>query len=110
MDRHSIDGTPPSNGIRSLEKAIARRNIRQVQESNPFATLMDLIRELKEAKIHFELSHHRDDGVSILATLPGERWEIDVLDDGEVDFERFKSDGAIQDRTALNEAIHQFAE
>jgi len=81
-----------------------------MQEANPFATLMELIRELKEAKIFFELSHHRDDGISILATVPGERWEIDVLDDGEVDFERFKSDGTIHERATLNEAIRQFAD
>src|SRR4051812_42006356 len=110
MEKHQTKRAASANGVRHNQDSQARRTVRQMKESNPFATLMDLIRELKEAKIHFELSHHRDDGISILVTVPGERWEIDVLDDGEVDFERFKSDGKIHERAELGEAIRQFAD
>lgn len=76
----------------------------------PFAKLMDIIRRLEAAQIHFAVTHYRAGAVSIQATVPGERWEIDVLDDGRVDFERFVSTDDIQDEDVLHVAIAKFAE
>ena len=56
------------------------------------------------------MSYHRHDAVSILATVPGERWEIDVLDDGDVDFERFVTTGGVTGEAEMKEAIAKFAE
>jgi hypothetical protein len=64
-----------------------------------------IIQELRTAQVHFVLSTHRDEALSILATVPGERWEIDVLDDGEVEFERFVSSGDIDGIDALTRCI-----
>ena len=75
-----------------------------------FDTLMGIIEKLKAAKIHFELAYHRYDGISINATVPGERWEIDVLEDGDVDFERFVTDGGVVGEPEMNEAIAKWAE
>lgn len=75
----------------------------------PFAKLMAIIRALEAARIHFTVSYHRYDAVSILATVPGERWEIDILEDGEVDFERFVTTG-VTGETELKAAIKKFAE
>lgn len=65
--------------------------------------LMTFLQRLSEAKIHYRLSHNRDDAVSVEVTIPGERWEVDFLDDGCVDVERFVSNGVIQDESALEE-------
>ena len=65
---------------------------------------------LEAAAIPFTVSRYRDDAVSIHAVVPGERWEIDVLDDGTVDFERFVSDGEVRDAEALKASISRFAE
>ena len=80
---------------------------KQTEQVRRFQTV---ILNLRAAQIHFTLSTHREDALSILATVPGERWEIDVLDDGEVDFERFVSDGEIGDAAALDELIPRYAE
>jgi hypothetical protein len=76
----------------------------------PFAKLMAVIRALEEAQIHFTVARNRDDAVSIQATVPGERWEIDVLEDGEVDFERFVSTGGVTGENDLKHFIARFAE
>ena len=76
----------------------------------PFAKLMEIIRALEAAQIHFTLSYHRYDAVSIHATVPGERWEIDILEDGDVDFERFVSTGGVTGEAEMNESVARFAE
>jgi len=54
--------------------------------------LYDLLRRLKEDKLYFTMSRHRDDTILITVTLVGERIEIDVFDDGHMEVSRFKGD------------------
>ena len=79
-------------------------------KSNPFETLQAIFRSLDAAAIHYTVARYRDDAVSIRATVPGERWEIDILDDGSVDFERFIADGTILELAELKRSIERFAE
>jgi hypothetical protein len=72
--------------------------------------LVKIIKLLQAAKIHYTPSEYREDAVSILATVPGERWEIDILEDGEVDFERFVTAGGVTGETELKQFIAKFAE
>ena len=46
--------------------------------------------KLKKAKLHFSLSTHRDDVVTISVVVPGERIEVDVFGDERVDIARFR--------------------
>jgi hypothetical protein len=71
---------------------------------------MEIIRTLEAAGIHYTVTKYRYDGVSIRATVPGERWEIDVLEDGDVDFERFVSTGEVTGEAEMKESIARFAE
>ena len=77
---------------------------------DPFATLMEIVRALDAAGIHFEMAHNRHDAVSIRASVPGERWEIDVLEDGDVDLERFVSNGHVGGADEMTDFIARFAE
>lgn len=47
--------------------------------------------ELKQAAIAHDLVVYRHDAESIRAFVPGEMWEIDVCENGGLDFEVFKS-------------------
>jgi len=69
--------------------------------------------KLKAAQIDHSLVVYRHDAISIAATVPGERWEIDIREDGDLDFEIFKSasmegeaelEAAIADWKQANEA------
>lgn len=60
--------------------------------------------KLEEAQIDHSLVIYRDDAISIAANVPGEKWEIDIREDGEIDFEIFKStsiDGEAELETAI---------
>ncbi len=52
--------------------------------------LFDIIDALEKARIHFSLARNRSDAVSICVAVPGERIEIDVLVDGQIEVSRFK--------------------
>ncbi|MEQ1717392.1 MAG: hypothetical protein ABL907_15665 [Hyphomicrobium sp.] len=72
---------------------------------NALKKLLALADQLKAAGIHHDVTRYRDDGVSIIAAVPGERWEIDVLDDGEVVVEVHKSQGGCRGEEAINELL-----
>jgi hypothetical protein len=74
-----------------------------MEPNDPMQILLDLSRRMHAAKIHHEITKYRDDGVSIIATVPGERWEIDVLGDGEIVVEVFKTLGDCRGKEALHE-------
>ncbi len=75
-----------------------------------FDRVLAFLRRLDEAKIHYEMSHYRDDAISVKVTVPGERWEVDFLEDGDVDVERFLSNGHIDDESALDELFARFSD
>jgi hypothetical protein len=78
--------------------------------SDRFDKLLNFIRRLEQAKIYHQIASHREDAISVLVTVPGQRWEVDFLADGDVDVERFVSTGDIDDESALEELFERFAE
>ena len=75
-----------------------------------FDKLIGFIRRLEDAKIYYQVESYRYDGISVVVTVPGQRWEVDFLADGEIDVERFVSNGQIDDESALEELFTKFAE
>ena len=73
------------------------------------ASLISFLTELKEAHIHYRLGHYRDDAITVEVAVPGERWEIEFLEDGSVEVEMFRSDGTIRDYLALHELVEKHA-
>ena len=68
-----------------------------------FDKLVSFLQRLKDAKISHQVADHRENAVSVIVYAPGEYWEVDFLDDGGVDVERFRSNGHIDDESALAE-------
>jgi hypothetical protein len=75
-----------------------------------FDRLLAFLRRLDEAKIHYTLANYRDDAISVEVYIPGEHWEVDFLDDGSVDVERFRSNGEIYDESMLEELFTLWSE
>ena len=59
--------------------------------------LTKFLDQLDEADLHYTLSSVREGSVLVAVTVPGERWEIEYMADGDVEVELFKSDGEIHD-------------
>jgi len=72
-------------------------------KENQFSNFLALLERLDQAKITYSLEHSRDDAVMVTVVCPGEYWEIEFLEDGHVDIERYRSDGRIHDESALGE-------
>lgn len=77
---------------------------------NSTERILSFIRQLREKKIAYRLYHSRDDALSIEVDVPGERWEIDFLEDNTVDVEIFRSDGNIQNEDAFQELFAKFSD
>ncbi len=73
-------------------------------------TPFQIIARLNAARIHHSITSIRDDAIMIDAAVPGERWEIEVFEDGHVEIERFRSDGEIADETALADLFARFSD
>ena len=67
--------------------------------------LYRVIRLLEQEGVHYRLDRHRDDSILITVTLVGERIEIDVFEDGHVEYSRFRGNEDVEDDILLLEAL-----
>ncbi len=65
--------------------------------------LLAFLNKLQVAKIYYRLEHVRPDTLMVLVTVPGERWEVEFLADGDTQIERFYSDkrGVVSEDEAM---------
>jgi hypothetical protein len=76
-------------------------------------TLLAFLKRLNEVNIHYTLAQFREEAVMVQVAVPGERWEIELVDHGDEfhwEIERFVSDGTMQDETALDDLFKRFSE
>jgi hypothetical protein len=72
--------------------------------------ILPLLRRLDAARIRYRLEQTRDDAIAVEVTVPGERWEIEFLESGEVAIEIFRSSGDILDSCALADLFARFSD
>ena len=77
---------------------------------NVFDKFLAFLAKLEQGKISYTLAHHRDDAIMVSAAVPGERWEIEFLDDGSIEVERFVSNGEIYGESALSELLAKYSD
>ena len=75
---------------------------------NTVADLIALAQRLDAAAISYELAINRN-AVSFMIAVPGERWEVDFLENGTLDVEVFKSDGSISNGRKLDDLFARFS-
>jgi len=68
------------------------------------------LNKLEESKIYYTLNKVRDEAIMIDVAVPGQRWEIEFLDDGSVDVEKFIADGDLYDASELENLLKQFGD
>lgn len=73
------------------------------------ANLHALLEKLRGAKIRHWIRDDREGAVSIDVSMPGEHWEIDLLADGTVEVEVFRSDGSAHGEAKLEELFRRFS-
>jgi hypothetical protein len=74
------------------------------------ADLFTLLRKLEDASIYYGLSATRPGAVRVDISVPGERWEVEFLDDGGVWVEIFRSSGSIEGQERLTDLFQRFSD
>jgi hypothetical protein len=77
---------------------------------NPLQSLLGFLERLTVAQISYVLRHSRYDAIMVENCVPGERWEVEFLETGEVEVERFVSGGIISGAEALEDLFSRFSE
>lgn len=77
---------------------------------NAFDKLTAFLNDLEREEISYTLAHNRDEAIMVNVAIPGERWEVEFLDDGTIEVERFLSTGQIYGEKSLSEFFARYAE
>ncbi|HLQ98617.1 MAG TPA: DUF3885 domain-containing protein [Candidatus Dormibacteraeota bacterium] len=70
--------------------------------------LLEILNKLEEKNIYYQLNKIRKEAIMVEIALPGQRWEIEFLDDGTVDVEKFISDKDFYDESELDLLFKRF--
>ena len=71
--------------------------------------LFDFLDLLEARNIYFTLNRIRD-SVLVEVSVPGERWEVEFFPDGNVQIEKFISEGVIYDGTELSVLFSKYSD
>lgn len=71
--------------------------------TDTFSNLVTFLNQLEKKHISYTLAHNREESVMVLVATPGERWEIEFLNDGSIEVEKFISTGEIVGAESLGE-------
>ena len=82
--------------------------VRQMN-TNAFDKLTSFLTDLERREISYTLAHNRDEAIMVNVAAPGERWEVEFVDDGSVEVERFVSDGQISGDEMLSQLFARYA-
>ncbi|OCS84920.1 hypothetical protein [Caryophanon tenue] len=68
------------------------------------------LNKLEENKIFYKLDKIRSEALMVEVVVPGQRWEIEFLDDGTVEIEKFISDKDMYDARELEILFKEFSD
>ena len=74
------------------------------------STVTKLLDRLDGADMHYTLQSVRENSILVGVTVPGERWEIEFMGDGDIEIEVFKGDGKIYDYAIIEELFESRSE
>jgi hypothetical protein len=80
-----------------------------LQQNSSIRDLTTFLSKLKESNIFYKLSDPTG-AVMVEVAVPGERWEIEFHDDGQIGVEVFKSTGTVRDANAITELFERFSD
>lgn len=69
-----------------------------------------LLNRLREKNIYYCLNQIREEAIMVLISVPGERWEVELFEDGSIEIEIYKSNGNIYDEKKLEEMFSTFSD
>ena len=65
---------------------------------------------LEENTIYYRLNKIRPESIMVEVAVPGQRWEIEFMEDSTIVIEKFISDGEIYDEKELEILLNEFSD
>ncbi|WP_461615507.1 hypothetical protein [Clostridium sp. Marseille-QA1073] len=75
-----------------------------LNDINKFLNILD------ENNIYYRLNKIRSECIIIEVAVPGQRWEIEFMEDGTVEIEKFISDGLFYGKEELKVLLSEFSD
>lgn len=75
-----------------------------------FKDINSFLNELEERKIFYRVSKTRPESIMVEVVVPGQRWEIEFMENGEIEIEKFICDGSYYDVTELKALFKDFSD
>jgi hypothetical protein len=72
--------------------------------------LINFLNQLEKSKIFYKLNKVRDEAIMVEIAVPGQRWEVEFMDDGTVEIEKFISDKDMYDVKELETLFKNFSD
>ncbi|MCK9860001.1 hypothetical protein [Paenibacillus sp. ATY16] len=77
---------------------------------NKMLEINDFLNKLSASNIFYRLNKVRSEAIMVEVAVPGQRWEIEFMDDGTIEIEKFISDGAMYDVAELEVLFKEFSD
>jgi hypothetical protein len=72
--------------------------------------LINFLNKLEDSYIAYKLNKVRDEAIMVEIRVPGERWEVEFMEDGTVEIEKFISDGNYYDVNEIEALFKDFSD
>jgi hypothetical protein len=72
--------------------------------------LNSLLNNLEANNIYYRLNKIRNESIMIEVAAPGQRWEIEFMEDGTIEIEKFISDKKMYDATELEVLLRDYSD
>jgi hypothetical protein len=71
---------------------------------------INFLNKLEDSNIFYKLNKVRNEAIMVEVAVPGQRWEIEFMEDSTVVIEKFISDGDIYDGKELEVLLKDFSD
>lgn len=72
--------------------------------------LIDFLNELEKRKIFYKIEKNSNDSIMINVAVPGQRWEVEFMNEGNIQIEKFISDGSIFEAEEIDTLFRDFSD
>jgi hypothetical protein len=72
--------------------------------------LINFLNKLEESNIFYKLNKVRSEAIMVEIAVPGQRWEVEFMEEGTVEIEKFINDGDFYDVKELETLFKDFSD
>lgn len=75
-----------------------------------YTKLLQLLNRLEQSSIHYSLARNTPNAIMVLIAVPGERWEVEIDENGNTEVEVFVSRRGVEAEDAIGELFKRFTD